>query len=211
LDSYLYQLLQELEQLQQGVPAFDAITGKPFLLKAHLVLVTGDTPAVTKFFHLTGHMGKHPCRACNIEGIPHRTMSVAKKGKQPRAHTQHYYPLGPDVMVPIRSRTKGSRLPRSNIFIENLRHRTHEEYIRDGLAAQRDHSSHASLHSSVKRVSLLALLLTISFPESCLFDLIHLIYCDFSRDLCALLNSTYFSKDAQQSLNDHNGRMSEKD
>jgi hypothetical protein len=39
----------------------------------------------------------------------------------------------------------------------------------------------------------------------------HLVYLRFVRDLCALVNSTYFSKKAQSSLNTHSGCMSEKD
>jgi hypothetical protein len=141
-------------------------------------VVPGDTPAVTKLFHHTRRTGIHPYRACNIEGVPHKTVGVAKQGKNPHAHTHHYYHLGPDTMVFVRSKTNRSRLPQLNIFIEELPCRTHKRYITDGLVAQKDCLGNASLHSAVKGVSPLAHLPTVSFPESFPFRS-YLVYCGF--------------------------------
>ena len=61
LDSFLTPFLDELKLLHDGIPAYDGHTQTNFLLKAHLVLITGDTPGISKFFHLSEHVAKHPC------------------------------------------------------------------------------------------------------------------------------------------------------
>ena len=63
MDSFLYPFLEELKQLDSGVSAsaYDAHAKENFMLRVHLVLLTGDTPGVTKLLHLSGHVAKHPC------------------------------------------------------------------------------------------------------------------------------------------------------
>jgi len=61
MDSFLYPFLEELKQLNSGVSAYDAHAKENFMLRAHLVLLTGDTPGMSKLLHLSGHVAKHPC------------------------------------------------------------------------------------------------------------------------------------------------------
>jgi len=61
LDSYLIPLFKELKWLGEGIPAYDANTNMYFSLKAFICLVTGDTPAISKLFQLSGHTGTYPC------------------------------------------------------------------------------------------------------------------------------------------------------
>src|SRR5579862_3398918 len=68
LDSFITPFHEELHLLQTGVKAYDAFTKSEFTLKAHLVLITGDTPAISKLLHLSGHNAIYPCRACNLQG-----------------------------------------------------------------------------------------------------------------------------------------------
>lgn len=65
LDSYLYPLIQELKSLGNGVDAWDAHACKSFKLRAWVVLVTGDGPAVAEAMGLKrpGN-AKTPCRSC---------------------------------------------------------------------------------------------------------------------------------------------------
>lgn len=81
LDSFLVFLLEELKLLSDGVAAYDAHTGCAFLLKAYLVLISGDTPGVSKLLHLNGHVAKFPCRACKLQGTPYILYYTTKKGK----------------------------------------------------------------------------------------------------------------------------------
>jgi hypothetical protein len=55
--------------LQHGVQAFDALSGKMFLLRGYLILVFGDIPAVSMIMRMSGHNGFSPCRMCKILGV----------------------------------------------------------------------------------------------------------------------------------------------
>jgi hypothetical protein len=61
LDTFLEPLVAELLELHDGVSAYDAYQQENFVLHCHLVLITGDTPAILKGLHLTGHNGYSPC------------------------------------------------------------------------------------------------------------------------------------------------------
>src|SRR6266496_5004558 len=61
LDSFLAPFIDELKLLKDGVPAYDAAMDSSFLLKAHLVLLSGDSPCVAKLLHFSGHSAKYPC------------------------------------------------------------------------------------------------------------------------------------------------------
>jgi hypothetical protein len=78
LDSFLIPFIDELKLLENRVLAYDGHTESSFNLKAYLVLVTGNTPGISKLFHLSGHMAKHPCRACKIGGTPYQISFVRK-------------------------------------------------------------------------------------------------------------------------------------
>jgi hypothetical protein len=82
-DSFLWPLVQELLQLELGVSAFDAITTTVFLLRAYLIVVFGDIPAVSMIMCMKGHNGCSPCRMCEIQGICIPSSQV----------TTHYVPL----------------------------------------------------------------------------------------------------------------------
>src|SRR5579859_7614035 len=89
-----HSIRRRTQVITEWSPAYDAHSQQTFLLKAHLVLVTGDTPGVSKLFHLSGHNAKHPCRACKLEGTPYVNYYKSKKGQE-RQITTHYYPPRP--------------------------------------------------------------------------------------------------------------------
>jgi Transposase family tnp2 len=70
VDSFEWPMVQELNQLQLGVRAYDALTQKLFVLRAFLILVFGDIPAVAMLMCMKGHNGFAPCRMCKITGVP---------------------------------------------------------------------------------------------------------------------------------------------
>jgi len=39
------------------------------MLRAYLVVVFGDIPAVLMLMHMKGHNGISPCRMCSIQGV----------------------------------------------------------------------------------------------------------------------------------------------
>jgi len=52
-----------------GVTIFDSLSNKNFILRCHVILWTGDIPAITKIMHLTGHNSYMGCRFCYIKGV----------------------------------------------------------------------------------------------------------------------------------------------
>ena len=209
LDSYLFPFFEELKRLDEGVAAYDAHTDTYFNLEAFVCLVTGDTPAISKLFKLSGHTGTYPCRACKISSTPYLNRYLTKSGVnkgETGKNIRGYYSLSSPTKFPpqvsIDQRERISRFP----FYENhddLPLRSHDDYIHDGKASLVDPSLHHTF--DIKGVSPFTLLSTISFPTSVPFDIIHLVFLNFVRDLCALFNGSYFK---DQSLNKHAARLS---
>lgn len=69
IDSFLWPLVCELNQLQLGVRAYDGLEKQLFLLRAFLIIGAGDIPAITMLMNMKGHNGFCPCRICKITGI----------------------------------------------------------------------------------------------------------------------------------------------
>ncbi|KAJ7318397.1 hypothetical protein DFH08DRAFT_971461 [Mycena albidolilacea] len=53
----------------QGVAAFDALHEQMFTLRAFLIRIFGDMPAMAKLMRMKGLNTIYPCRACHIRGI----------------------------------------------------------------------------------------------------------------------------------------------
>ena len=173
LDSFITPFREELEFLQTGVMAYDALTKSEFVLKAHLVLVTGDTPAISKLLYLSGHTAVYPCRACKLQGMLfHYTKSkIQKKKTITTNHAMNYYP------------------PQ-----DGVEKRTFESYKHDGQQNMNAPKTKKSTNvMGVTAMSPLVSLNAISIPDCSPFDVMHLVFLGFTRDLCALLNGGYFS------------------
>jgi hypothetical protein len=74
LNSFLIPLLEELLSLEAGVntsrpPANLGDPEEPFLLRAFIIMLFGDIPAVSKLLSMKGHNAIMPCRACYIQGV----------------------------------------------------------------------------------------------------------------------------------------------
>jgi len=61
LDSFLILFIDKLDLLTHRVSAYDIETKSSFLLKVHLVFLSGDRADVSKLLHLCGHIAKYPC------------------------------------------------------------------------------------------------------------------------------------------------------
>lgn len=154
-DSYLVPLVEELYQLKRGsTAAYDARRRRLFSLRAYLVLVFGDMPAISMLMRMKGHNGISPCRACRIRGV--RT-DGSKTHYAPlhRKHDQSYDPL-------------------------HLPLRTHDTMMRHALQVADPDISGAESNRRAKRygitgVPLLSTVSSLSFPASFPHDFMHLI------------------------------------
>ena len=71
-DTFLWPFLQELRKLASGVTAYDILSCKNFILRAFLILIFGDIPAIAMLMHMKGHNGISPCCICPIIATPLR-------------------------------------------------------------------------------------------------------------------------------------------
>lgn len=206
MDSFLYPLIDELKQLHSGVTAYDGHAKERFTLKAHLVLITGDSPGISKLLHLSGHVAKHPCRACNLSSTSYLVSQKkdCNGNVVAKAHTHQYYPVVP----PQNGGHAGARRSSWRAIIDrNLTRRTHDEYLKDGQASLEDPAR--AMNTGVKGISpLVSEIPTIRFPESAPFDVMHLVFRGLVRDLCAFLRGDFFKV---KELNEHACRMDKKE
>ncbi|QRV82351.1 Transposase family Tnp2 protein [Ceratobasidium sp. AG-Ba] len=160
IDTFLAPLIDELEELARGVPAFDGQHMRPFCLRAYLLTCFGDMPAVAKLMCMKGVNGKHPCRACKIVGI--RGVNT----------TTHYTPLS----RPYAAHDEG---PRSYDPL-NLPRRTHAEFLRDALHVEKAKTNAAedrrSRRTGINGLSALARLASLDFPGSFPHDFMHVMF-----------------------------------
>ena len=67
-DSFLQPTIDELMVLQRGVPTACA-DGHTRNMKAHVVFLTGDMPAMSKILGFAGHNATSPCRFCHFKAV----------------------------------------------------------------------------------------------------------------------------------------------
>ncbi len=159
MDSFLHPLIQELVQLEIGTTAFDGLSKTVFLLRAHLIVVLGDIPAVALLTRMKGHNGFSPCRMCKMHGV------------QSDSSNTYYVPL---YRRNVSESSSGPYDP------SNLPMRTHDGFI--GEANQVQFAITTTLGESlatkfgIKGIPLLSSLGSLSFPASFPYDFMHLVW-----------------------------------
>jgi hypothetical protein len=166
-DSFLWPLVQELLQLEIGVPAFDAITKTLFLLHAYLIAVFGDIPAVSMIMRMKGHNAIFPCRMCTIKGVRIPSSRV----------TTHYVPLCRDGFPDSQEQYDPSALPLRN-------HASFMEQAKEvQYASSNTDSESLATKYGIKGLPLLSTLSSLSFPMSFPYDFMHLIWTNLIPNL----------------------------
>jgi hypothetical protein len=180
-DSFLWPAIQELLRLLVGVRAFDALASVVFCLRAFLILVFGDIPAVSSLMQMKGHSGVLPCRMCKIIGL-----------RIPKSRATHHY-------VPLeRSRHPDTRMDPNAVGTydaHDLPMRAHTELRRQGeevqMALTNDGAADIGKAYGVKGLSIFHYLPSISFPISFPYDFMHLIWENVVQNLVSLWTGSY--------------------
>jgi len=165
-DSFLWPFFQELFRLAYGVKALSTLARAFFLLRAFLIVVFGDIPAISMLMRLKGHNGRCPCRMCEIIGV-----------RIPRDRsTIHYIPLNRATHPAIQgnehqiSRYDPCKLPLCSHSI--LLQQAHDvELAKSGAEAD-----DLAKRCGIKGVPLLSYVHSLSFPQSFPYDFMHLIW-----------------------------------
>jgi hypothetical protein len=165
-DSYAWPVFEEFMRLQHGVKAFDTLADEFFLLRAYLLLIFGDIPAMSMVMRMTGHNGFSPCRMCKILGV-----------RTPNSENNTYY-------VPLdRSFHPTVTESDSAIAVYNpadLPLRTEAEILRQAKevrdASSKTQKGRLSKAYGIKGLSVFSNLKSLCFPLSFPYDFMHLIW-----------------------------------
>jgi hypothetical protein len=164
-DSFLWPLVEELLDLELGVTAWDAVKQEQFTLRAHLLLIFGDMPAVAMLMRMKGHNGLCPCRFCHIRGV-----SIPNS-----ANRTHYVPLDRSRHPTAQAADRIARYDPLDLPL-----RTHSEFMAQAREVQ--FAPRAGLRDDlaklygIKGIPILSYLSSVSFPHSFPFDFMHLIW-----------------------------------
>ncbi|TFK95993.1 hypothetical protein BDV98DRAFT_614504 [Pterulicium gracile] len=147
-------MYEELVQLVHGVQAYERARDFIVALRAYLILIFGDMPAVAGIMRIKGPAAVHPCRVCSIPGI--RDTSNGK-------NTSYYTPLH----------------RANNIYeFEDLPIRTHEQFVKqskwvaDGRKKSNAECTRRSRSCGINGTPLLIRLLSLSVPA---LDFMHIL------------------------------------
>ncbi|PPR03564.1 hypothetical protein CVT24_007606 [Panaeolus cyanescens] len=162
MDSFCYPLYVELIKLELGIEAYDGTREQLFLLRAFLILVFGDIPAISLMMCMKGHNGLRPCRMCNIRGV-----TVDKV---------HYVPLSRSCVV----QTKDVPLLGREYRATNLPLRTHDQMMQQAKevhdAITQTSADNLAKEYGIKGIPALSHLSSLTFPTSFPFDFMYLIW-----------------------------------
>jgi hypothetical protein len=164
MDSFLWFLVMELLRLAHGVKANDGTRGgRQFILRAYLILCTGDMPAVAMLMRMLGHNAILSCRMCSICGV--------RNPDRPRA-TTHY---------PALHRRRHPSKPKPAIYdAAHLPLRTHKNFLSEArqvqLAAGPTKRKDLAQQFGIKGVAIMSCLSSMSFPDSFPFGFMHLLF-----------------------------------
>lgn len=176
INSFLQPLIDELLELARGTAAVDVSQRRLFALRAHLISIFGDIPALTKILEFLGHNACFPCRFCLIP-----TVAAATSG----GGTHRYCPL----QQPDGFRTSPLELPL----------RTHENCLEVGLqvlqAPNNTARENLASKSGIKGVTLLAQLHSVTVPASFPVDLMHMIWLNLIPQLVELWTGCFNNLD----------------
>jgi hypothetical protein len=195
-NSFLLPLLEEFLLLADGVPAYNCLTGSTFKMKAWIIMIHGDMPAIAKAISATGTGGLHPCRFCHVRGVLHRDKNT------------YYYPSSNPLTYPAGYKAE-RRTRDQELDLARLPLRTEGE---NGLLISTllDLKARLPPKEAAKRCKDLGketgfsgvsslLLLPSVFPYSSFpIDSMHLLSCNLAKGLHHLLHQEFNQEDQEQ-------------
>ncbi len=136
------------------------------MLRAFLIVVFGDIPAISMLMRMKGHNGISPCRICEIKGV-----------RIPGDHsTIHYVPLNRATHPAIQGNEH--RISRYDPRHLPLRMHAHllQQACRVELAKSGANADDLAKEYGIKGTPLLSYVGLLSFPQSFPYDFMHLIW-----------------------------------
>jgi hypothetical protein len=182
--SFLYPFVLELWKLANGVTTFDISSDAQFKLRAFLILVFGDIPAVSMLMRMKGHNGYSPCRMCKIIGVP---IPGAAKTKSKTLYVPLNRSTHPKVV------TTPNSIPVYDP--KNLPLRTHDELREQALAVDgaptNKRAEELAREYGIKGLPILFHVKSLQFPRSFPYDFMHLIWENLIPNLILLWTNEF--------------------
>jgi Transposase family tnp2 len=159
IHSFLRPVVEELKALASGIEnVYDAHTKEIFTMRAHLVLVNADLPAMAKTMGISGHGSYNHCRFCEIQGI-HSSSHIYCPLRTPKSWPEDMAFDHNPAWLPLRDNATYRR-----VAVETLRHEAFNPQAR------------GRCEYGVAQYSMFYQLDTIDFPRSFPNDVMHLIF-----------------------------------
>jgi len=166
IDSFLTPLAEELFQLAVGVGAYDVLSKSHFNLRAFLLIVFGDFPAVSMLMKMKGVNGISPCQSCKIKATP-----VPTDGNR----TGTYY-VPPIVDLAGLGRSHRELMAQADLV---------------DTASTKAEAEMLSKEFGIKGRSILSEIDSLSFPQSFPFDFMHVAWENVMNTLITLWSGDY--------------------
>lgn len=177
IDSFLWPLVQEFIDLAAGVTAFDALSESMFVLRAYLILVFGDIPAVSLLMKVKGHNGFSPCRVCKITAVRAPGSDAATTLYVPLDRSRHPQVLSDPTAVRVFDARK-------------LPLRTHKEMLTMAEEVQMARSGavreRLAKQYGIKGIPILSRLSSLSLSKSFPYGFMHLLWENAIKNLVSL-------------------------
>ncbi|KAL1657435.1 hypothetical protein GGF50DRAFT_37758, partial [Schizophyllum commune] len=137
-----------------------------FSLRAYLLVVFGDIPAISLLLRMKGHNGYSPCRMCYITGV---------RSSDPKSKVL-YVPLDRASHPSVQNDNSAIKCYNSAA----LPLRTHDEFIQQATEVQSTRTNveaeRLAKEYGVKGLPILAHLPSLSLPRCAPYDIMHLIF-----------------------------------
>ena len=164
MDSFLIPLAEELFQLAAGVKTYDALSGSHFNLRAFLLVIFGDFPAISMLMKMKGVNGISPCRSCKITAA-----------QIPGDKNRTYY-VPPHVDLTGLGRSHGELMAQAELVDK---------------ASTQVEAEALSREFGVKGRSILSEIDSVCFPQSFPFDFMHVAWENVMKTLVTLWTGDY--------------------
>ena len=160
LNSFLYWIRDELRLLSIGILTWDVAEQEWFLLRAYILFIIGDMPAIATIMCIKGHNGYCPCRACYI---------IASCGPHDK------------TLYPALTRPDQQRINVEDLVGNGNNTRTHESFLEDleeiedtERMQRRMRLMEIRKELGINKRSILMEFDSLDFPRSFPHDLMHL-------------------------------------
>lgn len=182
MDSFLYPAVQELLKLAVGIKAYDVIEEEIFVLRAYLLTIFGDIPAISMVLRMKGHNARSPCRLCTIQGVRIPNSPI----------TTYYVPLS----------RKNLQVNQMDYDPADLPPRTHKQFMEQAhqvqLAETNAQSERLATMYGINGIPLLSVLNSLSLPLSTGYEFMHLIFENLIPNLALLWSGNFKGLNADQ-------------